>query len=350
MSQRRTRVYLTVDVECAEERVRRGRVVPAQGYDLRVWGRFDNQRVDLGIGLLMREMEAFGFRGTFFTEVFGSYAFGLEGLREACAEMQARGHDVQLHTHPIQRDARFRSREQAPANDDIGTYSLAEQAALLREGIDILVACGVPREDALGFRAGNFGANNETWAAMAAAGLVVSSNYNPCYFAKNCKMRLDHGEAGLFRAPGGVYELPISNFVERGGNHRHMQITAVSLEEMKTYLIEARRLGIGEVTFVTHSFELCHIDSIDQRRGRVNSVNLLRLRGLCRFLHEHGGEFEVDTVGALARRLASRAEVPASTAERGRLPRGKSQQKARRLLEQAYKRVESRLPFSVPVL
>ena len=53
----RTRVYITVDVECAEER---GASQPLQGYDLRVFGRFANQRRGLGIELLMDELEAAG--------------------------------------------------------------------------------------------------------------------------------------------------------------------------------------------------------------------------------------------------------------------------------------------------
>lgn len=65
----RTRVYVTVDVECAEERSIGGWLLPAQDYDMRVWGRFRNHRHDLGIGLIMRELEARGFRATFFTEV-----------------------------------------------------------------------------------------------------------------------------------------------------------------------------------------------------------------------------------------------------------------------------------------
>jgi len=39
----RTRVYITIDTECAEERNVGGRELPAQGYDVRVWGRFANQ-------------------------------------------------------------------------------------------------------------------------------------------------------------------------------------------------------------------------------------------------------------------------------------------------------------------
>ena len=64
---------------------------------------------------------------------------------------------------------------------------------------DLLSEAGVPRESIRSYRAGNFGASNLTWQAMAQAGLTLSSNYNPCYFDINCEMRSPDALAGLFR-------------------------------------------------------------------------------------------------------------------------------------------------------
>ncbi len=345
----KTRVFVTVDVECAEERNLGGKQMPAQGYDVRVWGRFKNQPHELGIGLLMRELEAEGLRGTFFTEVFGAHHFGRKGLGEAVGAMLARGHDVQLHTHPVQRVANWRTRGLMPAPDNIADYDVSRQAELLREGVEILEGCGVPKGKVMAFRAGNFGAENATWEAMARVGLVLSSNYNPCYFAKNCKMRSQKSAPGLFLADSGVWELPISNFREPGGGHRHMQITAVSLDEMKSYLLDAHARGIFEVTVVTHSFELCHIDEPEAHLGRVNTINLLRFRGLCRFLAKRSDIFAVDTAGALAQRLLQGSEAARPNGA-GEYPLGLRRHKAKRLVEQAWKRVEAKLPLSFATL
>src|SRR4029078_1736450 len=97
-----TRVYLTVDVECAEERVRKGRVSPTLGYDLRVWGRFSNQSEDLGIPLILRELGRTGHQATFFVQRLGARRFGEDGLRQLVKRLVDDGQDVQLHTHPIQ--------------------------------------------------------------------------------------------------------------------------------------------------------------------------------------------------------------------------------------------------------
>ena len=340
MSKERTKVYITVDVECAEERILGGRVQPAMGYDLRMWGRLANVREELGVGLIMDELDATGAKGTFFVEPLGSHHFGSEGLEAVCKAIHGRGHDVQLHLHPVQRHAEWHSRGQQRTPDDIAAYPPGEQAALLREGKAILVRCGIPEGQLLGYRAGNFGASNDTWRAMKDVGLVLSSNYNPCYFSKNCLMRVDAPEPGLFPTEvEGVWELPIANFVERRGGYRHLQITAVSLDEMKEHLWQCRRLGIGEACVVTHSFEFFFLDSIKEKKGHKNLVNVARLRGLCRFLENHADDFEVDTVGALAARLPGMTPKKVGNV----YPRMPMRHTVRRFAEQAVKRVAARV-------
>ncbi|AUX20849.1 hypothetical protein SOCEGT47_013250 [Sorangium cellulosum] len=347
MADARTRVYITVDVECAEERVDGDTKSPAMGYDLRIWGRFVNQREPLGIELIMRELEACGQRGTFFVEAIGSYSFGMDGLASVCQALHGRGHDVQLHVHPVQRRADWHTRGEPRISDDIADYPVEEQARLLVEGRDLLVRAGIPAGELLGYRAGNFGASNDTWRAMKRAGLVLSSNYNPCYFKKNCKMQYPGARLGLFETPEeGVYELPITNFIEPTRRFRHLQITAVTLDEIKHCLMRYRALGVREVTLVTHSFEFYFLDSASARRGHPNRLNMDRLRGLCRFLKESSRDFEVDTVGSLARRLAEAAPEDRESAPPSlQFPTSNPIHHARRVVEQAYKRVAQRITF-----
>ena len=340
--QARTRVYLTVDVECAEERVGGGRVQPALGYDVRVWGRLANQREELGLRLILAELEAAGLAGTFFVEPLASASFGRAGLGEVCREILDRGHDVQLHLHPVQRRARWHSEGATRADDDLAAYPRADQAALLREGVELLAAAGVPRERLLAFRAGNFGASNETWGAMREAGLRLSSSYNPCYFGR-CRMRTSRAEPGLFASDEpGVWELPITCFVQPTGRFRHLQIAATSLDETIHCLLASRALGVAEVTIVTHSFELFFLDAPERRRGRPNALHQRRLRGLCRFLAERRDLFEVETVGALAARLPASAAAT-STRPAKQLPQGLPSLYLARLAEQAQKRLVARL-------
>ncbi|HEX8950584.1 MAG TPA: hypothetical protein VF945_02010 [Polyangia bacterium] len=330
----KTRVYITVDTECAEERVVRGKLQPPLGYDLRVWGRFANHDEELGVPLIMRELEAEGLRATFFVEPLGARYFGVDGLAAVCRAIRARGHDVQLHAHPMQQRPRFRSEGVAAPPDDMHAYGVDDQTRLLQEGLAILEEAGVPRAEVRAFRAGNFGADEHTWEAMARAGLLVSSSSNPSYAKRNCKIPW-RGNPALFDTGKGVFELPISNFSDGSGGFRHLQIMAVSLAEMKDYLTQARALGIAEVTLFTHSFEFFYIDDLEARRATLSKINVARLRGLARYLRAHADEFEVETVGGLARRGPSPSPPVAA------LPRKKRLLELGRMVEQLRKRVES---------
>jgi hypothetical protein len=338
----KTRVYLTVDVECAEERVDGASFTPARGYDLRIWGRLANQRQPLGIPLITRELALAGLEATFFVEPFGSMYFGEDGLRDVCRFLRDGGHDVQLHAHPVQRCIDWHTRGEARLPDDMAAYGTGAQVALLRQGLATLSRCGVPSSSLLAFRAGNFGASNDTWRAMAAAGLRVSSNFNLCYLEKSCRILWPTPANGLFDTKSGVHELPVTNFADRRGHFRHLQVSAVSFPEMKHALIEAARLGLPEVTIVTHPFEYFLVDSIPERTGRPSTLNIERLRQLCAFLAERQDLFAVETVGALARRLA-KEEAPVEAPVL--VPQGRRALRYGRFAEQAYKRLAARLPL-----
>jgi hypothetical protein len=213
--------------------------------------------------------------------------------------------------------------------------------ALLRQGMAILERCGVPQASILGFRAGNFGASNDTWRAMAAAGLRVSSSFNLCYLEKSCRILWPTPANALFDTRTGVHELPVTNFANGRGSFRHLQVSAVSFPEMRHALMEASRLGLPEVTIVTHPFEYFFIDSDADGTGRPNPINIERFRQLCNFLGEHPDLFVTDTVGALARRLGAGVAVQGRSA----VPQGRRALRYGRFAEQAYKRLAARLPL-----
>ena len=336
-----TRVYLTFDVECAEERIIGAAVQPARGYDLRVWGRLRNQGRELGLPLITDELAEAGLEATFFVEPFGSSYFGLAGLSEVCGYLRVRGHDVQLHAHPTQRCIDWHTRSEPRLPDDMAAYSTGMQAALLREGMAILERCGVPRHTLLGFSAGNFGASNDTWRAMAAVGLKLSCNFNLDYLDKTCRILWATPANALFDTHLGVHELPVTNFANGRGRFRHLQVSAVSFPEMKHALLEAARLGLPQVTVLSHPFEYFLVDSDAEGTGRPNPVNIQRLRQLCAFLRAHQELFVVETVGALAQRLGQGVSPPERTA----VPRGRRALRYGRFAEQAYKRLAARLPL-----
>jgi hypothetical protein len=327
----RTKVVITIDTECSEERMVSGRLRPPVGYDTRIWGRFRNQERPLGIPLIMDELEACGLTGTFFVEPLAQHHFGMEGLGEVCQGIRNRGHDVQLHVHPNHRRIEWRRPGLEPLPTLLTQYSEGEQRELLREGLESLIAAGVPRESLTCFRAADFGADEATWRAMAGCGLSVSSNYNLC--SRWCRLSAPVRTVDAFQATGAVMEVPISTFAERAG-FRHLQISAVSAAETLRYLRAARRMGVSTVCIVTHCFEFFHLDSVDPPLGRLNGRNLERLRTLCRYLRRHAGEFEVETLAELGEQWQ---RSPWTTTNR--IPRGSTALRMTRHVEQAAKRV-----------
>lgn len=353
----KSHVYITIDVEASEERIVRGRFQPAMDYGLRVWGHLSNQTRPLGIEFIMSELETYGFRGTFFVDPFGCNAFGFDNLAQVCRSLHSRGHDVQLHAHPIQKDAFYLSGNRVPLRDDIGSYSLTAQVDLLREGLARLTECGIPRESIVAFRAGNFGASNDTWTALDLANLPISSSFNPCYFPLNCKLRTRFSSSDLFAIPTHrVMELPMTCFIDTPiiplpipnaakPRWRHLQISAVSSAETITCLKNAQALGIEHLTVLTHSFEFFFIDSIKERQGRPNSINIARFRELLLFLATHKDRFTVRTVADLAKGKPNSGQL----LPKG-WPHGSKLERMSRFFEQGLKRLDSsrKLPQGSP--
>jgi hypothetical protein len=332
-----SKVYITVDVECAEERLHSGQIRPAIGPEMRVFGRFSNQRRELGIGLIMDELDRYQLKATFFVEVLASYHFGKELLTETCDYIRTRGHDVQLHLHPVLRQPDWATAGLHPVQDNIGRYTTEDQTSLLREGLDLLSEAGVSRSEIVSFRAGNYGSDNRTWDALRTVGLPISSSYNLYYLGGACNVNWSSHEITLFDTTRGVLELPIANFRDRRGHFRHLQIAAVSTKETTSFLSKAQSLGHQHLCIVTHSFEYFHLDSVSKARARPNRINIHRLRSLCRFLAENSDRFRVSTLAELATEKCQERSDGSVT----RIPIGSQRDKLMRLAEQGFKRFDS---------
>lgn len=339
------RVYITIDTECREERLdKRGNLIPAAGYDARIWGRFENSADELGIPLIMNTLEANGLKGCFFVDPFGSHSFGRYGLQEVCGNILARGHDVQLHAHPRQKVANWKTQGLAPAPDRMHEYSEDQQRALLAEGIDLLTEASVPRGEIVAFRAGHFAANDNTHVAMADVGLKISSNFNPCYLENSeCQLSNPENASSLYQTTSGVWELPISN-IRNGQGFRHLQITALSAAEITAYLDQAQRSGVTDAVIVTHSFEQFYLQQVTPPRGRVNAINAARLSAVCRYLTAEPQRFEVMTMPDLWRQIEQQSQ-PDNSSATDFTPALRSDLRLRRNFEQAVKKLDSIKPL-----
>ena len=281
-----------------------------------IWG--ETAAGAYGIGRIMDRMEAYGIRGVFFVDPMPALVFGVQVVAEIVAPVLARGHEVQLHLHTewLQwvRDSPVHGR----TGRNIGDFSLADQIALIGTARELLIAAGAPPPCA--FRAGNFGANDDTLRALAQTGIRWDASYNAAYVGRGCEIGVAAGAVDPVHVCG-THELPTAGLWERPGQFRPAQICALSAEEMRRALHHAAATQAPVFAAVTHSFEMLSRD-----RRRPNRMVLQRLEAACRIIAEHPGL----SSGGFAD-LAPPAET---TSERSHLPPERLR-RARRLAEQA---------------
>src|SRR3546814_8894803 len=110
------------------------------------------------------------------TDTLFPYTTLFRSLKPLVATILARGQEVQLHLHPNWAGAKAGDGGAAHARLEMVEYSAHEQRDLIAGAIDLLKAAGAPHP--IAFRAGSYGANDETLAALAALGFVYDSSHN----------------------------------------------------------------------------------------------------------------------------------------------------------------------------
>ncbi|HEV8047509.1 MAG TPA: hypothetical protein VGP35_07260, partial [Terriglobales bacterium] len=251
-------VYITVDTECSLGGAWENPEWKPVGPDRAVLGRVGSRLY--GIPLIMDILEEHGLRATFFTEVLVRDLLVKSELADAYAPILQRGHDAQLHLHPVFHyyhsvvHGRMR-REDLPARMDlIGGLPFDTQIELLNKG------CAIFREIfgrmPVAFRAGCYGASMSTLDALGKVGIAYDSSFNAAYLDDSCLM----GPREATNVPwrnGSVWEIPVTTFETGAGRMRGLkplEVSAVSLWELQEVLHQAERLGQETVTVMLHSF------------------------------------------------------------------------------------------------
>ena len=189
----------------------------------------------------------------------------------------------------------------------VSCLPLAAQKKLIALARDILVGAGAPKPTA--FRAGNFGANDDTLRALAALGFRFDSSFNGAYRGHGCAISLDPANLGI-REHQGVYEVPVSGLMDRVGRFRPAQLCAMSEEEMRDALDHSAASGAIQFSAFSHSFELLSRD-----REVPNGLAIARMEALLSPSPSGRG------VGVRVRDVHENAE-PSSGAARHLLPEG----------------------------
>jgi len=256
------RVFLTIDVESY-----------TGDYELEVHGH------GLGLNYIVEQCKAHGVVGTFFVEALGATRWGREPLAKICRLLNEAGQDIQLHLHPVVADIEGFKDD----TDVLHFQDKSSQTRLLSVGLSELREAGARHVSA--FRAGDFAANADTLEAMREVGLSISSNRD---LDTKCSIRSQLNETfsvvNDIAALDGLPDVPVSvlrsPFPKLDGRYRHMEISAMGLDEMCSGLARMAASGYRSACILTHPGEFFFRDG----SKRPIMKNRARLEGLLRFV------------------------------------------------------------------
>jgi peptidoglycan/xylan/chitin deacetylase (PgdA/CDA1 family) len=307
-------VYITVDTETslggAWENSSWRPVAPERS----IIGRIGSS--SYGVPLIMDILEENEMRATFFAEVLAFDVVGRGELAEAYTPILRRGHDPQLHLHPVFHyyhsvNKGLLDRSQLPSRMDlIGSLPLAKQLELLEKGSSIFQGIFGARPTV--FRAGSYGASLSTLDALTQVGIRFDSSFNPAYLETTCLLD-SMTPSNMPRRHGAVWEIPITTFQTGLGRLRGLkplEVSAVSLWEMLAVLDQAEKLGQHTVTVIMHSFAFLKRADIQFRRMRPDHLVIRRFRKFCEFLRQNRSRFRVLTFSQMPRPSETWFDVP----------------------------------------
>ncbi len=284
----KTLLLLTVDTESSFGGVR---PIPPE---VRVWGRVGGGVY--GIERIMDCCEARGMRATFFVNTLEALHHGEDHIRAVCAAVRGRGHDAQLHVHPIWLG-------DAHAHKALTAYGYAEQRAAIERALDIFRRAS--GEEPLAHRAGGLAANADTFRALESLGIRCDSSVA----VGHCAYGL--GEGNVPRRIGSIVEVPVTTFAQvRLGSwapRRHFDLNADSLSELCWLVDRAAETGAAAITLLMHSFSLLG----HNREGTDFWPAESECRKLELFLDHVAGRDDLEpvTFRDLARRIEAQPEL-----------------------------------------
>ena len=284
-----TAVLITIDTELSPAAHRRG-VSARENFACAILGRVSDG--EWGIGFQLGRFKELGLKAVFFVEALSAGVVGLDFLKRTIDPILSAGHEVQLHIHTEWLEWFSSDPVAGRRGQNMCDFSFEDQRRLIAVGKESLIRAGAPRT--IAFRAGNYGANNDTLRALSSEGIAYDSSYNFPYLGNPCRILT----AEPLLAPSlvdGVIEVPISSFVDYPGHQRPAQLCAISSSEMRFLLEQSLMKNRPSAVIVSHGFEL-----LNTARTRGNRILARRFERLCETLNAmHGqartsGFFELD--------------------------------------------------------
>jgi hypothetical protein len=274
-----TRVYVTIDTEYEFGfAARHGTDKAAREQNFARSIRCSAPAGDVGVFYQMEVLDRHGLKAVFYVDPMPALVWGTGSVADVVEPILKHGHDVQLHMHTEWLALAGKANPLGGRTGrNLKDFTRSEQEVLLDYAREALMDAGAPRPVA--FRAGNYGANDDTLRALAKLGFKYSSNHTPGIAESDCDIAL--GPEDRRPLPRlGVTEIPVG-CIQGTRGLRHAQLTALSYRELTGAVRHAGQHDIDSFTIVSHSFEL-----LCRGRKRVNRIVRRRFEQFCAALEQ----------------------------------------------------------------
>ena len=277
-----TRVYITIDTEYSAGLVGDASAAAREDNFARSIACVGTDG-EAGVPHVLRKLEETGQSAVFFVDPMPALVWGVAAIEDVVAPILEAGQDVQLHLHTewLKWAGTNHPLASRSTGQNLFDFPFDEQCELLDYARTQLMAAGAPAP--IAFRAGNYGANDDTLRALAELGLAYDTSHCPALVGSAGRISLSSQDRDPLEHCG-VIEVPVASIEAFGGKQRHGQITALSLAEMRAAILHAHAQGRETLTLVSHSFEL-----FSRSKGKVKTLVRQRFDRLCAFLAETEG-------------------------------------------------------------
>lgn len=290
-------VFITIDTEHSLGGIFQNSNLKPVGNDRRIFGKIGNK--EFGVPLIIDIAKKYSIPLTFFVEVFNKSYFGKNETLKVCKYVTDRGHDIQLHLHPVFLNFDHPNPDKQNYEPTMTSYNLSEQTEMIKKGKQSLISYGV--KNLIAFRAGGFAANINTLKALVNNQLLIDSSLNKCYLKSYCKLHslnindIDKKE--------GIWELPVTNFLEFDSFVKNrlkpLDINGVNFLEIKSVLKSAAIKGPFNITIIMHSFSFIKNSATYVKTAKPRKYVIQRFENLCRFLADNSKIYNVRKISSL---------------------------------------------------
>ncbi len=237
-----------------------------------------------GVDKIIELLNQFNCRGTFYVD-FAEHGHGIEKFRKLSKSILESGNDLQLHIHPqfCSDNNRFLMNQ----------YSYSEQNDIFLKCIDLYKkSSGLAPTS---FRAGGYGANNDTLKAMLNNNIIYDSSY--FYNHKWCD--ISPIPNNKFSKIGDIYELPITLFdnvidytfagvkLFKRNLVKKLDVDSCSIDELKKGIEAFNNNGIEIVILFLHSYSFIN-RNYDYSEFSPNFQNIERFKFVLNEGLKHG--------------------------------------------------------------